>query len=274
MEMQLRPVIQTSIETYTSRSKRLIALLEEFFKHTPLPCTKKKSGKLAVIAHSITTMSSTLVALVLLKWYKRVMTVSSIQALANLGASHLVSFYNSYQLSQRNENLYERFIIRLNDVVTAMEPWIQEYPQSKNRLDSAGPSDEQINNETLIHKSFANFSVTPFAHLYMSGGMEFGSFLTISRNEFLGQHLNTVLINQLRIATRLCREFIIQQNKNVGSEEYKMGLEEETGDSVFFRIQAFNAILAGHVPNPNAEDFLSVDELSNFKLAYFKYKTR
>jgi hypothetical protein len=272
MEIHLRPLLQKLIDSYTTRSNTLQTELKDFFARVSLKSTRKKGSKLPFIAHGITTTASSVIALIPLKWQGRLISVSLIEAFANWGASQLVRAYNSHQLAQKNESIYDRFITRLNTVVTAMEPWILDYPKSKSYIDSGGPSTEN-NRERSLELDFFTFSVVPFADLYMTGGIQFGTLLSIGRNDF-GPHRNIELQTQLEIATRLCREFILQQSEDTESEKDKLRLNNDYDihDSIYLRLESLSAILAGQIPNANASNFLTNEELTKFKIAYNNYK--
>jgi hypothetical protein len=276
-EINLRPIIQNSIDIYTNRSKTLQTSLNDFFTRVNLKSTTKKVSKLPLIAHSITTSASSVIGLIPIKWQGRLMALSLVEAFANWGASQLVKAYNSYKISQLNESIYDRFITRLNNVVTTMEPWILDYTKykSKSYLDSAGPSSTENNPEYSLNLKFSTFNVIPFANLYMTGGAQLGTLLSIGRYEF-GPHNNIELQTQLNIATQLCREFILQQSEDTESEKYKLGLnnERDIDNSVHWRIERLSVILAGQIPNANASNFLTSEELTHFKLAYYNYKQK
>ena len=276
-EINLRPIIQNSIDIYTNRSKTLQTSLNDFFTRVNLKSTTKKVSKLPLIAHSITTSASSVIGLIPIKWQGRLMALSLVEAFANWGASQLVKAYNSYKISQLNESIYDRFITRLNNVVTTMEPWILDYTKykSKSYLDSAGPSSTENNPEYSLNLKFSTFNVIPFANLYMTGGAQLGTLLSIGRYEF-GPHNNIELQTQLNIATELCREFILQQSEDTESEKYKLVLnnERDIDNSVHWRIERLSVILAGQIPNANASNFLTIEELTHFKLAYYNYKQK
>jgi len=109
----------------------------------------------------------------------------------------------------------------------------------------------------------------------MTGGAQLGTLLLIARYEF-GPHSNIELQTQLNIATQLCREFILQQSEDTESEKYKLGLnnERDIDNSAHWRIERLSAILAGQIPNANAANFLTSEELTHFKLAYGNYKQK
>jgi hypothetical protein len=274
-EINLRPIIQNSIDIYTNRSKTLQTSLNDFFTRVNLKSTTKKVSKLPLIAHSITTSASSVIGLIPIKWQGRLMALSLVEAFANWGASQLVKAYNSYKISQLNESIYDRFITRLNNVVTTMEPWILDYTKykSKSYLDSAGPSSTENNPEYSLNLKFSTFNVIPFANLYMTGGAQLGTLLSIGRYEF-GPHNNIELQTQLNIATQLCREFILQQSEDTESEKDKLRLNNDYDihDSIYLRLESLSAILAGQIPNANASNFLTNEELTKFKIAYNNYK--
>ena len=273
MENHLRPRLQNFIDSYSTRSKTLQISLKDFFARVSLKSTRKKGSKLPFIAHSLSTSASAVIVLIPLKWQGRLIAVSLIEAFSNWGASQLVRAYNSHQLAKMNESIYDRFITRLNTVVTAMEPWILDYPKSKSYIDSAGPSSTENNPERNLQLKFLTFSVVPFADLYMTGGTQLGTLLSIGRNDF-GLHRNIELQTQLEIATRLCREFILQQSEDTEREKDKLRLNNESDihNSIYLRLESLSAILAGQIPNANASNFLSNEELTKFKIAYNNYK--
>jgi hypothetical protein len=100
-EINLRPIIQNSIDIYTNRSKTLQTSLNDFFTRVNLKSTTKKVSKLPLIAHSITTSASSVIGLIPIKWQGRLMALSLVEAFANWGASQLVKAYNSYKISQK-----------------------------------------------------------------------------------------------------------------------------------------------------------------------------
>ena len=274
-EREVMDVVHQNIDIYHKKSRNLKDSLDNLFIQTSLKIEVRQKTFVEKLA-PLSGLAASLVGTLLPgNGLTKCISGSGIGGIVVACISGISNAFDSHRLMDRGDRVFNEFAERLNTVVLAMTPWISEYPVTRARLDQAGASTSTGTVENRINYRLNELSQDPFSHLRVSGGVDMGIPLTISRNESFGLHHDPIVQSNLVIATQLAREFIYQQNGDDRSELARLIKEnakdrktKKVNPSVL-RVRAMNNLLAGSIAEPgNNSTFLTQEELRLFKRLY------